>query len=615
MVRLTWYHRGDGGSSGHALRSVDAPPPPPPLPPPPLPRPIVALLAFVGAKDRHLAAYARIFDRLGCDTLAASPPSLALWSPRWAAANARALLRALEAELAANGERPVVFWALSGAAKSLYYQLLLLLAAGGRDALEFARVRRCAAGQALDSPADFTSEAGLALLSPRGPGPLAALARAALAAAAGAADFALLEAFEADRALLWRALRHPPFRGPALLLYSHGDAMCDASRVEALARGLRLSGHRVLEQRFDDSRHAGHAALHPELYASCAAWLLDGAREEWAARAARRRPGGGGGGSGGVSSGSGGGGNNAAVGAPGGGVAAAAAAATMVHGGVPRGAIERQPTVASDGGWWRGGAVAGAAASCSCAAAGAPRACPHASGGGDGCGGGDPCCSARACGAPASLEARARRVLEELGASARTVEAVAAQIAAQGAAGRAGGLGGGGSSGSSGSGRRAHGHAAAHASHRGGGASSGGSTSSGGGGSGGGGAVPAHVLVADYLSDPSRGSGPGLWGRDDAGDGGDGSLMLFGGPGRGFGGGAAAGGPGGGSGGGPALPSWPVPVVVDSVVYAIQPPPAAMMAAAGAPLQLALPAPAAAAAAWLGGEAAAAALRQLRSRL
>lgn len=142
--------------------------------------------------------------------LVAAPPTLALWAPPWAASNARALLRALCDELSTRGERPLVFFAFSGAIKvcglcvlcvgavcwgggavgavwrvehkllqqlgsssvqlhaqlhtfihftqSVYYQLLLALAAGGGDAAAFAPVRRCIVGQAFDSPADFTSE-------------------------------------------------------------------------------------------------------------------------------------------------------------------------------------------------------------------------------------------------------------------------------------------------------------------------------------------------------------------------------------------------------------------------------------------------------------------------
>lgn len=47
---------------------------------------------------------------------------------------------------------------------------------------------------------------------------------------------------------MWRALRHPPFKGPVLLLYSYADQLADASRAAELARSLRLAGHPVLEQ-------------------------------------------------------------------------------------------------------------------------------------------------------------------------------------------------------------------------------------------------------------------------------------------------------------------------------------------------------------------------------
>lgn len=53
----------------------------------------------------------------GWDVLAAAPPALAIWAPRWAAANARRVLAALEAELSAAGDRPLVFFCFSGAIK------------------------------------------------------------------------------------------------------------------------------------------------------------------------------------------------------------------------------------------------------------------------------------------------------------------------------------------------------------------------------------------------------------------------------------------------------------------------------------------------------------------
>lgn len=53
----------------------------------------------------------------GWDVLVARWPMLALWFPPWSRALAGSLLAALGAELAARGQRPVVFWSFSGAAK------------------------------------------------------------------------------------------------------------------------------------------------------------------------------------------------------------------------------------------------------------------------------------------------------------------------------------------------------------------------------------------------------------------------------------------------------------------------------------------------------------------
>lgn len=53
----------------------------------------------------------------GWDALVARWPMLAMWVPAWSGALARSLLQALGSELLQRGERPVVFWCFSGAAK------------------------------------------------------------------------------------------------------------------------------------------------------------------------------------------------------------------------------------------------------------------------------------------------------------------------------------------------------------------------------------------------------------------------------------------------------------------------------------------------------------------
>lgn len=43
----------------------------------------------------------------------------------------------------------------------------------------------------------------------------------------------------------------------------------DAVRIATLAGQLRLAGHPVLEQAWDDSLHVAHVVAHPDQYASC----------------------------------------------------------------------------------------------------------------------------------------------------------------------------------------------------------------------------------------------------------------------------------------------------------------------------------------------------------
>jgi hypothetical protein len=68
-------------------------------------------------RPRHRARRPLRPVRSGWDALVASPATLSLWFPGWASANARAVLCALRGELAAGGERPLVFFCFSGAIK------------------------------------------------------------------------------------------------------------------------------------------------------------------------------------------------------------------------------------------------------------------------------------------------------------------------------------------------------------------------------------------------------------------------------------------------------------------------------------------------------------------
>jgi hypothetical protein len=109
--------------------------PPPPLvqwwrlPPPahddsPTPPPLVVLVAWMHAQPRHVAVYAALFNRLGCDVAAVLPPTLHMWLPGRALALANALLDALAADVAARGRRPLLLLSFSGGAKACTYRLL-----------------------------------------------------------------------------------------------------------------------------------------------------------------------------------------------------------------------------------------------------------------------------------------------------------------------------------------------------------------------------------------------------------------------------------------------------------------------------------------------------------
>lgn len=66
-------------------------------------------------------ACASCYFRLGWDVLVCMLPLPAMWVPVWATSNSRLLLNELTRTLIADGERPVVFYVFSGAAKVRMY--------------------------------------------------------------------------------------------------------------------------------------------------------------------------------------------------------------------------------------------------------------------------------------------------------------------------------------------------------------------------------------------------------------------------------------------------------------------------------------------------------------
>jgi hypothetical protein len=81
-------------------------------------------VAWMHAQPRHVAAYAALYQRLGCDVAAVMPPVLHMWLPHRALALATALADALAADVAERGRRPLLLCSFSGGAKACTYRLL-----------------------------------------------------------------------------------------------------------------------------------------------------------------------------------------------------------------------------------------------------------------------------------------------------------------------------------------------------------------------------------------------------------------------------------------------------------------------------------------------------------
>ncbi|KAF6263379.1 hypothetical protein COO60DRAFT_459599 [Scenedesmus sp. NREL 46B-D3] len=292
-------------------------------------RPLAVLYPWVWAGAGYVDKYVSLLHSLGFDVLLVGWSPAAMWVPWWARYMAWHVIEEVGKDLQQAGERPVVFYAFSGAAKGVLSSVLSLLARqhplSQQQAGLAAAVLRCSVGCVYDScPVDFTSAAGKKLVAPHiftssgssANAPAAAStstgtnssssahvsSRAAAAAArlarfaatfatgvaceltAGTMDFLLLEWLEQDRQAMWTALENSPVRGPVLLLYSRADELAEAAQVSRLAGSLRLKGHQVLEQTWQDTPHCGHYRSHPEQYRDCVSYLLSQALQEWSAR-------------------------------------------------------------------------------------------------------------------------------------------------------------------------------------------------------------------------------------------------------------------------------------------------------------------------------------------
>eukprot|EP00798_Chlamydomonas_sp_ICE-L_P003858 gene3858-13921_t len=210
------------------------------------PPPVVVLLTWMWAKPGPVLKFVNLYREMGFDVAVYRTPALSVWSPPMALSNARQILSEVQMELEAHGPRPLVFAAFSGASKAspmsaVYYKILPLLnascpqsSAPGSAAegvasstlrtptiasLQFPLVSKCFAGQIFDSgPVDFTSEAGVRLISPPPDSneavvtsygrKLADLVKhQAGLLAAGTLDFFLLEIFDKQKSEMWHVLQ------------------------------------------------------------------------------------------------------------------------------------------------------------------------------------------------------------------------------------------------------------------------------------------------------------------------------------------------------------------------------------------------------------------------
>lgn len=80
-------------------------------------RPLVVMFPWVWAEDQQLFKYLQLCHGAQWDVLVVRWHMLAMWFPPWSSSLAARVLQEVGSDLATRGERPVVFWTFSGAAK------------------------------------------------------------------------------------------------------------------------------------------------------------------------------------------------------------------------------------------------------------------------------------------------------------------------------------------------------------------------------------------------------------------------------------------------------------------------------------------------------------------
>ena len=215
-----------------------------------VPVPVVVLLGWTGPSPGALRKYAAVWNKVGCETLAACPGVAQLWRPAMVRSQVVELCEALTSSTSRRG--PVVVHMFSGAV-SMYLPYIAQCCAHGRLRVVALVFDSC--------PVDYTRASGLnavrEMALPRFVQPLVAGAGVAVEWWSGAAK----------RKQLADSISHAFLQVPALYLYcTTGDEVAPRASVERWATEHAARGNTVVRQCWTESKHVSHLQLHESEY-------------------------------------------------------------------------------------------------------------------------------------------------------------------------------------------------------------------------------------------------------------------------------------------------------------------------------------------------------------
>ncbi|XP_067861494.1 transmembrane protein 53-A [Heptranchias perlo] len=222
-----------------------------------VPRPLLLLLPWFGAKPQAVERYRQIYYPYGFDILTVESSILHFLWPRYGMSYATKVLDLLHSDPFAS--RPLVIHA-SSIGGFLFAQMIVRTL---RETPRYVDIQARITGQVFDSLVigniDLMAKGVSQMLAPSFLQSF--LTRATLFYFWLLSGYTVIH-YETAIKTFWEM----PCRAPILMFYSENDPLSDYAEVEALLRGWRRKGIHVHGKSWEISRHAGHLRQHPQEY-------------------------------------------------------------------------------------------------------------------------------------------------------------------------------------------------------------------------------------------------------------------------------------------------------------------------------------------------------------